>query len=165
MKAAEIEAKTRGASPRSYFTDDVAFSLPDGFRDRTVQLLEWTTPTHEIISLDVSRELLPRRHPDEPLSRDDLERYFDAETRGHPTQFAGLRTERDEHGVTTGGVAFHRKAFRWKKGTEARYHHQVFALLGDRVMVLTGSASAELRGTVDVVIDRALKDLRRRKGA
>jgi hypothetical protein len=147
----------------SYFMDDIAITIPDGFRDRTVQLLEWAMPNAEVVSLSITRDVLPRREADVAPSAEVLERFVAAETRGLATQFAGFRSERDERSLTTAGFPVHRRAFRWKKGADVLYHHHAYALLGERAVTLIGSAKAHLRPKVDFLLERALENLRRRK--
>lgn len=148
---------------QGYIMDDCGIEVPDGFRDRSVHVLEWTTPTNERIALVIAREVLDRREPDQPPTTEDLEKFVAAETSGFAARFAGFRSERDDGGVTKGGFPFRRKAFRWKQDAEVLYHHHAFVLLGDRVLVATASAKAREHAKVDAVMDRMLDKLRLRR--
>lgn len=148
-------------SDYAYFTDHCTISVPQGFRDRSMNLLEWTTPEGDSIALAIQREKLPGVEPSEVAPTEaDLARYVAQQVKGYPAQFAAFHLERDE--VATGDWRFpmHRKAFRWRKEQDVLYHHQVFMLVGEHVVVLTGASKARHRDAVDVLIEDALRSFR-----
>jgi hypothetical protein len=159
--------------------DDATIPVPEGYRDRTAHVLEWTLEDGEKLVLVVNRELLPPDGAAPPASGDHaghshgappsprttgegtpFDRYVAAQTKVYPSQFAGFRLERDE--VATGESPFEmrRKVFRWRHEQDVLYHHQVFVLLGDNVLGLTGSAKARNRDAVDRLVGEALAGLK-----
>src|SRR5262249_38867503 len=153
----------------------------EGFRDRSAHVLEWMLEDGEKLVLVVQREPLPPdgvpaippAHPDHaghshgaassPQASGGgslFDRYVAAQTKVYPSQFSGYRLERDE--VATGESPFEmrRKVFRWRHEQDVLYHHQVFVLVGDDVLGLTGSAKARNRDAVDRLVVEALAGLR-----
>jgi hypothetical protein len=145
----------------TYYMDDGAISVPTGFVDRTVNALEWPLEGGDKLALVVQRHPRPRAAEGEPPAH-VLEHYVTSETRIYPAQFTGYHVEKDE--ASGGGSAFEmrRLAFRWLNDQEVLYHHQVFALVGEVVLVLTCAAKARHREAVDRLLDVALADLRGR---
>jgi hypothetical protein len=149
-------------SLHSYLADDCSLPVPPGFRDRTTHVLEWKTPEGDSVVLVLHREMIP----EDPLPGDpqpfDLDRFVADQVKEYPSKFAGYREERDEVASADAGFRMRRKAFRWKSENDVLYHHQVFVLTGDRVIVLTAAAKAKHRAAVDEVLSTALADFRAR---
>jgi hypothetical protein len=140
--------------------DDGTFTVPAGFRDRTVNALEWRTPDGEKLALIVQREPLVPRPDEEPSAT--LERHVATQTKSYPAQFTGYHVERSEVSAPDSAFEVRRLAFRWLNEQDLLYHHQAFVRMGERVLVLTSAAKARYRDAVDSLIDGALNDLRMR---
>jgi hypothetical protein len=142
-----------------YCMHDYMIPLPAGFRDLTVNVLEWDTADGEKIALVVQRKALSRKTPDEAPAA-ALERLVTDETKDYPTRFAGYRVEHDELGAEDGRYEMRRKAFRWRHEEQVIYHHQVFVLVGDAVVLFTGAGKARHREVVDRLLHDVVSDLR-----
>ena len=152
-------------SIHAYYTDHCTIAVPQGFRDRSMNMLEWTTPEGDSIVLALQREKLPASGSGEEVpTAADLERYVAQQIKGYPAQFAGFHLERDEVAAGEWGFPMHRKAFRWRKDQDVFYHLQVFALVGEHVVVLTCASKARQRGAVDTLMEDALRSFRVRGG-
>jgi hypothetical protein len=148
-------------SVHAFYMDDCTLSVPEGFRDRTTNVLEWKTPENDTVVLIVQREPLPRPDPARPFTPEaGLAQYVTAQTKDNASRFAGFRMERDEVAAGDWGFHIHRKAFRWRKDEDVLYHHQAFVLARDRFIVLTGAAKALHRASVDVLLDDVLASFR-----
>jgi hypothetical protein len=147
-------------SVHHYHTDDCTIPVPAGFVDRTTNVLEWKIEENESLVLVIHRELLPPSDPPDASPAVTLERFVARETKDYASKFAGLRFERDEAMGDDSGFPMTRKVFRWKKGADVLYHHQVFVLAGARVVVFTGAAKARHRESVDFMMDNALTNFR-----
>lgn len=144
---------------RRFQMDECSIRLPDDYRDRTVNAVEWKTPEGDRIVLMIQRDPAPAG-PADALPNEVLEAYVAAQTREYPKRFAGYRLERDEAASgDTRGLALVRRAFRSSKDHDTLYHHQAFILAGHVILVLTAAAQARHRERVDAVIDEALGDI------
>jgi hypothetical protein len=133
--------------------DECAVTLPAGFRDRTMHILEWKTEEGDSVVLMVQRDDEP------PRGGRTFEDYVAEQTREYPARFAGFKLERDEVATgETGGVEMIRKTFRSTKDGDVLYHHQAFVHIGPTLLVFTGAAKARHRDYVDRVLDEALRN-------
>jgi hypothetical protein len=148
-------------STRTYFMDDCTIPVPSGFRDRTVNVLEWEMEDGDKIGLVIQREPLPSFPPTE-VPRPTLESFVEAQTKDYPVQFAGFCLERDEAAAPGAPFEIQRKAFRWKHEQHVLYHHQAFVLVEAGVVVLTGSGKARHREAIDRLLDAVLADFHAR---
>jgi len=142
-------------SDRVYHTDDCVLHLPEGFVDKTLNVLEWSLESGDTVVLVVQREGLT-----EALSFDQ---YIARETRAYPSQFAAFHEDGVERASLGDGIDVHHLKFRWKREQDVLYHHQAFVDAGKRVLVLTATSKASHRGEVDGVIERALGELKFRE--
>jgi hypothetical protein len=140
--------------------DDCTITVPPGFRDRTLNALEWTLDGDDRVGLVVQREQL--LHPDgEDAPRPGaLERFVADQTRDYPTRFAGFHLDNEDVAASDVGLEMRRKAFRWRHEQEVLYHHQAFVLAGFTVIVFTCSAKARHREAVDRMLHEVLAELR-----
>jgi hypothetical protein len=142
-------------SERIFHMDDCVVTLPPGFVDRTINVLEWQAPGGEPVVLAVQRERLLT-----DLAFDD---YVDLETKGYPSKFGGFKQERDDSQELPSGIQVRRKSFRWKRERDVVYNHQAFVHAGESVIVFTASAKAQDRDEVDRLIDDALGTIKFRE--
>ena len=157
-------------SARIYYMDDCKIGVPAGFRDRTVNVLEWDTEDGEKVGLVIQREPVPDlgvagasgASGEAGAPAAVLSAYVAAQTQEYPAQFAGYHLERDE--VAAAGVPFEiqRRAFRWKHEQHVLYHHQAFLLVGSTFIVLSGSGKARHREAIDRLLDQILADFHAR---
>lgn len=137
-----------------YQMNDCVVTLPDGFTDSSVNVLEWALESGEKVALVVQRE--------DVAEGASLEECVEKQTREYPAHFVGLQVDLDEARELAGGITLHRKAFRFKKERDVFYNHQVFVLDGRHLVVLTASARARNRVDVDAIVDEAVEGLRLR---
>ncbi len=148
-------------SARMYCMDDCTIPVPAGFRDRTVNALEWDTEDGDKIGLVIQRQPLPSFAPT-GASGFALSAFVEAQTKDYPVQFAGFCLEREETAAADAPFEMQRKAFRWKHEQHVLYHHQAFVLIEARVVVLTGSGKARSRDAIDRLLDQVLADFQAR---
>ena len=143
-------------SVHTYCMDDCRIPVPTGFRDLTVNALEWSTEDGDKIGLVIQR--MPLSSVDPEKSSLVLATYVEEQTKDYAVQFEGFCLERDEK--AEGGVPFEiqRKAFRWRYEQHVLYHHQAFVLLETGVVVLTGTGKARHREAIDHLLDEVLAD-------
>ncbi len=151
-------------SGRLYFMDEAHLTVPEGYRDRSTNILEWETGPGTRIVLVVQRDQIDPEAIAEPRSPAlALADYVAGATGAYPTAFAGYKLERDEVAVgLTGGVEKRRIAYRWHQEAEVIYHHQAFILTGTAILVFTAGGKARDRERIDHLIDAAIADLRYR---
>ncbi len=149
---------------RLYYMDDCTVALPPGFRDNTVNVLEWKTDEDDSIALVVQRETLDEAAFMEPNSPAiALAAFVDEGTKDYASRFSGFRLERDDVAIGhPSGAEMTRKAWRWNKGQDVIYQHQVFVFAAPLLVVFTGAAKARHRERVDYVVEQALTTLRHR---
>jgi hypothetical protein len=143
-----------------YYTDDCTLPVPAGFIDRSTNVLEWKLTDGDSVALVIHREQLPALAPEAPASEVDLNRFVEVQTRDYVSKFPGMRLERDEAASGDSSFPMRRKSFRWQHQNDVLYHHQVFVLTGERVIVFTAAGKARHRDTVDSLIDNALAGFR-----
>ncbi len=139
---------------RTYHMDDCVISLPAGYKDRSVNVLEWKTPSGDSVALTVQRE---------PLGEAQLEEYVVRETKEMPQTYRGFHVERDEAATLADAMAVWHKAFRWNKQTDVIYNHMAFVVAGPLVIIFVATAKARHREDADRVIDEAIQNLRIRE--
>jgi len=140
-------------SPHIYHTDDLVFTVPRSFRDRTIHALEWDADGDRI-ALTLQREPVQGA-----LS---LEQIYRAAVAKYPTLWRAFRVDGEET-LEIGDQRVMRLRFRWKHDTGAMYHHQAFLLLADISFVFTASGPARAMAAIDALIDSAVTDLRLRE--
>ncbi len=131
-----------------------------GFRDRTVNALEWTLEGGDRVGLVVQREQLPRPEGEAAPRPGALERFVAEQTRDYPTRFSGFHLDNEEVTAADSSFEMRRKAFRWRHEQEVLYHHQAFVLADFTVLVFTTSAKARHREAVDRLLHEVLAELR-----
>ncbi len=96
-----------------YTMNDHVIHVPPGFRDSSVNVLEWKAEDGEKIALVIQRRSLP---PAELAgsAREALTRIVERETRDYPAHFKGFLLEHDDLAVNAPFEA-RREAFRWKQ--------------------------------------------------
>jgi hypothetical protein len=139
----------------TYHTDDLVLNVPAGFRDHTMQALEWHTPKGERIALALQRERLSQG--------DTLETVYQKALAGYPKQLLAFRLDNEET-TQIHGVAVRIARFRWKHKVHTMYHHQAFLMLSGTVFVFTASGPAIAAPDVDALMAEALSGLRVREG-
>lgn len=140
-----------------YRMDDWVVPIPTGFTDRSINVLEWRLEdSTDKLALVVQREYVP--------TGTKLDKYVKKETKNYPSKFLGYRLERDDahEGAVPGSQVCH-NAFRYKKDNDVIYTHQAFVLLGVQIVLLTGTAKATFKSTVDEVVDEAVNGLKLRE--
>lgn len=144
------------SSDRVYHMDDCVLSLPEGFVDRSINVLEWPLPSGDTVVLVVQRER---------LSKDlGFDGYIAQETKSYPSQFEAFHDEGEERASLEYDVAVHHLKFRWKRDRDVLYNHQAFVDAGEAVIVLTVTGKASHKGEADSVIERSLEKLKFREG-
>ncbi len=145
---------------QTYYMDDCTFVVPAGFRDHTVNALDWPTEDGGRVALVVQRQALPHPAEDVAPRPGALERFVEAQTRDYGTRFEGFHKDREE--VTSGesGLEMRRLAFRWRHEREVLYHHQAFVLVGWTVLVLSCTGKARHSESVDRLMNEVLAELR-----
>ncbi len=142
-------------SHQDYHADDCVFSVPTGYADRSVHILEWPIDRVEKVVLVVQREA--RR------AGETIDAYVERAMSDHATKLAGYArepvTDRD------GAPHVRRVAFRWMREGFAVFQHQAFVEEGPSVLLFAGTAKARYRDEVDRVLDRVIDSLRFREGA
>jgi hypothetical protein len=147
---------------RIFHFDEGVVSLPRGFRDRSVQMLEWTVDNSSSLVLVIQRERLGAGGV--AGSPATLDAYVASETRDYPTRFLGYRLEETEYpDPFDGAYPIARRVFRWKNERDVLYNHQVFVLSAPLVLVFTVTAKAVHRERADKLVKDALVDLRFRE--
>lgn len=137
-----------------YHFDEGVITLPEGFRDASVQLFEWTLPDGRC-TLTIQREARTGTSTFEELVAQVTETY--------PKQFPGF-SEEDPMELALDLPATSRR-FRWRNEGGVSYHHQVFVDLESTLLLITCSGHARLRDDVDRVLHEALSGLRLRERA
>jgi hypothetical protein len=149
-------------SKHVYYTDDCTMQVPVGFGDLTTHALQWTTPEDDAIALTIHRQQIPLQPEGGPPF--DLHRWVIEQTQDYPRSFLGFRMEREEVASGDARLPMRRLAFRWNHEGDVVYHHQVFVLAHDRIIMLIGSAKARHREAIDALVDGAVADFRIREG-
>ena len=134
-----------------YLTADSAFAVPDGYVDRTVNMLEWTIEkTNDKLSLIAQREKVP--------PKTNLDAYVAKQTKNYDTVFEAYRVEETFEKERSLAEASH-LAFRFKREREVLYTHQAFVLINGQVLVFTVSAKAVHRARGDSVVEGLMNSL------
>lgn len=140
-----------------YRMDDCVVPVPAGFTDRSVHVLEWRLEgSTDKLALVVQREIVP--------VGTSLEGYVAKEVKAYPGKFLGYKLDRDDahDGNWPGSQVIH-KGFRYRQDAEVLYTHQAFTLAGKQLIVLTGTAKAAFKSTVDEIVDEAVNGLKPRE--
>lgn len=140
-----------------YRMDDWVVPIPPGFTDRSINVLEWRLEdSTDKLALVVQREYVP--------AGTNLELYVKKETKNYAGKFLGYRLEReDTHEGAVPGSKVKHNSFRYKKDNDVIYTHQAFVLIGQQIVLVTGTAKANFKSTVDEVVDEAVNGLKLRE--
>lgn len=156
MSGADDEAK------RAFHFDEGVLSLPQGFRDRSQQVLEWSVDNSSSVVLVIQRDTLAPGPSGSPT--DNFDARVAHETNNYPTRFLGFRREPDDYpDPFDGTLPLRRIVFRWKSDRDVLYNHQVFLLSVPLMLIFTVSAKPAHRERADRIMHSALLDLRFRE--
>jgi hypothetical protein len=136
----------------TYHTDDLVLRVPAGFRDHTIQTLEWQVDGGRV-ALAVQRERLG--------AAETLDGVYEKATRGYPKQLFAYRLDGEDM-VILHGIAARTARFRWKHQGNVLYHHQAFLVAGGTAFVLTASGPVGAAARIDELIRDTLAGLRLR---
>lgn len=138
---------------RPFHMDDCEIQVPEGFKDRSVNLMEWQTEGGGNVILSISRDSL----------EGDFRTYVDRETRDLPSRYRGFKVERDDVIELQGGFVAARKAFRWNKEADVVYNQLAFVDVRPLLLLVTITAKARDRELADQLFDDVLRKFRIRE--
>lgn len=138
----------------SYIMADARFAVPEGFHDRSVNVLEWAIEGGDKLSLIAQRDAV--------ASTVSLDEYVTTQTKSYPIEFDAYRVETETAAERPLAEA-RQLSFRFKREREVLYTHQVFVLAAGQVLVFTVTAKAIHRGRVDELMARVMGSLELRE--
>jgi hypothetical protein len=139
-----------------YYVNEAAFELPDlAFADRTVNVLEATTPEGGEVGVLIARTTLPAG----TSLRDVVDAHQDQERR--TLRAWAVVSERDGE---IDGAPLVEVAIQWRGDDGMVYQRQAHVGLSDQVMLVVVNGPLEDRAACDACMDRVLGSMKLRTG-
>ena len=133
----------------TYHMDDCVISVPEGFRDRAIHVLEWAAEDESPIVLIVQRDKLANK---------TLEEYVEQDSRDYDTRFKRHAPEELPEGPSLPTPCVQR-AFRWVRGEEVLYNRHVYLADAALVICMMTSGLARHRPRIDQIAGDAVESL------
>ncbi len=113
-------------SDYTYHLDEAVIRVPEGFLDRTMNVLEWVTPEGERVVLVIQRELSPA-----------LDEYVEQQIAEYPSRFSGYRlVTAQKRGDGPPAIEL---AIRSRSDAGAMHHQQLFITIEQGVLIATAT--------------------------
>jgi hypothetical protein len=141
-------------SDYTYHTDNAVFSVPEGFKDGSVTVLEWTVDGDRRVALTVQREAPRGDATLEVTVRENL-KTLARTLRGFKEKSAGP--------AEIEGAPGYRVEFEFKHETGALVQQQTYVRTDDAILVVGVTGRPADRATCDGIMDRVVRTLRIRE--